>query len=374
MVDGASIGNLLRRWQLRHYLPAGLIATPGAYSLTNDLIEEPLPARYDGRGTPLSLDLSPEIQAETAPEHGIGQQAVERPSHSGGVAVGHQQPGRIIRHHVDRANIRRRDNWHASGPCLDQDMRHPLPLREPHQCVEPGHEPRHVWPIAEEANTLREIQLPRQPAQFVDIFRHERIGTADDHKQRLRPCWGYASERLDHIFHPFLAVEPSHPTDNWCRVANAPLTADGLSISRVKLTQVDHRRDDERMVRPVRHPARGGIANRLTDADVAGCEMLGPRQCLYDETTMFDQGWPIRTALQRRVDVWHGLAGHDEVIGGQSAGQVVDGIFERQLVRRPIDRDPERGQLLVRLLWHPRSLQAGDDIKAVARRVEMLRQ
>jgi len=142
----------------------------------------------------------------------------------------------------------------------------------------------------------------------------------------------------------------------------------------VKLIQVDHRGDDERVVRPARHPARGGIADRLADADVAGCEVLRPCQRFRDETTMFDQGWPIGAALQRRVDVWDGLASHDEVIGGQSAGQVGDGLFERQLVRRPIDRDPEYGQLLVRLLWHPRPLEAGDDIEAISRRVEMLRQ
>ena len=65
-------------------------ATLGAYSLTNHLIEEPLPTGHDGRGTPLSLDLSSEIQAETATEYGIGQQAVERLRRGAGIAVGHQ--------------------------------------------------------------------------------------------------------------------------------------------------------------------------------------------------------------------------------------------------------------------------------------------
>src|SRR4051812_12420969 len=45
-----------------------------------------------------------------------------------------------------------------------------------------------------------------------------------------------------------------------------------------------------------------------------------------------------RHALQRRVDLPNGLAGHDQIVSGHFCGEVFDCLLRRQAVRHAVDR------------------------------------
>ena len=68
------------------------------------------------------------------------------------------------------------------------------------------------------------------------------------------------------------------------------------------------------------------------DPDVARGEVLRAGQRLGDQPAVLDQRRAQRKPFQRRIDVGHVLAGHDDVVARQLAGEVGDGVLEREAV------------------------------------------
>ena len=78
-----------------------------------------------------------------------------------------------------------------------------------------------------------------------------------------------------------------------------------------------------------------------------------------------------RQPLEGGVDVGDVLAGDDEVVAGQPAGEVGDGVLEGERVGVRVDVDAQGRELRVGLLGHALLAEAGDDVDAVARAVEV---
>ena len=100
--------------------------------------------------------------------------------------------------------------------------------------------------------------------------------------------------------------------------------------------------------------------------------MLGTGQGFGHQTAMFDQWWTKVRAFERGIDVGHVLARDHDIVGCHLAGEIGDGVFEREGVRHRIDVDAQCTQLLVRLFRHARLAEAGHDVDAVSLRVEGL--
>ncbi len=115
----------------------------------------------------------------------------------------------------------------------------------------------------------------------------------------------------------------------------------------------------------------GGVADAGADADVAGGEMLRAGEGLGDEAAVLDQRRAQRQPLERGVDVGDVLAGDDEVVAGQAAGEVGDGVLEGQRVGGGVDVDALGGELRVGLVGHALLAEAGEDVDAVALAVEV---
>ena len=98
---------------------------------------------------------------------------------------------------------------------------------------------------------------------------------------------------------------------------------------------------------------------------------FGPASASETRPPCSISGGADRQPRERRVDVGDVLAGDDEVVAGQPAREIGDGILEGQRVGRGVDIDAERRQLRVGLLGHPLLAEAGQDVDPVAAPVEV---
>jgi hypothetical protein len=103
---------------------------------------------------------------------------------------------------------------------------------------------------------------------------------------------------------------------------------------------------------------------------IAWCSRPGKR--FGDEAAMFDQRRAEVHAFERGIDVGDVLARDDDVVRGQLAREVGDGLVEAERVGRAVDGDADRFQLRVSLLGHAVFSEARDDLDPVAGRVERL--
>ena len=148
----------------------------------------------------------------------------------------------------------------------------------------------------------------------------------------------------------------------------------GASAAMPIRRHIDHRRYLDRILLAPRHPRGRSVTDRGADADIAGGEMLRPGQRLGHQPAMLDQRRAQVEAFERGVDICHVLTRHDRVVTRHDAGAIGDRRVERQVIRGGIDLHPDRGQLRVRLVGHPRLVEAGDDVDRVTRRIERLRE
>ena len=331
------------RQAVRRALPAALEEAPeerrrrGRRALGEHRVEERLPLRDDGRG-----GVGVAGRARGGPRRGggggpaRGRAAGWRRRRPAGSSCGTKRPlmPSSICCRAPLSGVATVARPASAG--LGDDMRHALAARQPDEDVEGGEEARHVRPVAEEAEACRRGRgwwpAPRSSAAYSGMKasgppmtrkRAAGLGGADE--------GGGAEEVLD----PLLAVEAADPADQRRVAARCPRAARtgpraagsnsaGSTIEGISTAWCS------------RSGIRAAAASRMlaADADVAGGEMLRAGERLGDEAAVLDQRRAEREALERRVDVGDVLAGDDEVVAGQAAGEVGDRVLEGQRRRR----------------------------------------
>ena len=282
----------------------------------------------------------------------------------------HEDPRLAVADLLQRAVVGRGDDGQPGRARFGDHVRHPLAARKPAEPVHRRQKVRHVLAVAGELQAPLKAKLARQPVQLVAVFRHEGVGAADDDEARLRLGPGDPRGGADEILDPLLAVKPSDPAEQDLIVRDPQRGAHRRAAGEIELRQVHHRRDFKRVLRPVGHPRRGGLADAVADAHVARGEMLRPRQRLAHKAAMFDQRRAHRQPFQRRIDVGHVLRRDDDVGAADLAAQVVHRFVESERIGRRVHVDAERAQLLVALIRHPLAAEAGDHVDPILCPVE----
>ena len=70
--------------------------------------------------------------------------------------------------------------------------------------------------------------------------------------------------------------------------------------------------------------------------------MLGAGQCLGNQAAMLDQRRTPVKLFKGGIDVGDVLAGNDDVIGGDSVGEIVDRVLKGEVVGHAVDIDAKR--------------------------------